>query len=178
MVLSMGALVGLLTAMSVLGIGATAVGAYEDKRNMNYNADEAQKARDYNTQAVDIMQDFNSAEAERNRNWQEYISSTAHQREVADLKAAGLNPILSANSGAAMGSGATAVSSFGGSSAQSTYNQGSMQDALSSLANTFGGVSSAGMKMSLETQPQNTYQKVYRNGKLFRVVATEKSRGN
>lgn len=56
---------------------------------------------------------FNAQEAQKQRDWEEQMSSTAYQRQAADMRAAGVNPALMMNggsSGASTPSGSSAAS--------------------------------------------------------------------
>lgn len=57
------------------------------------------------------QQSFNSEEAEKNRRWQEQMSSTAYQRQKKDLESAGYNPMLALQGGGATSGSGSAASS-------------------------------------------------------------------
>lgn len=65
------------------------------------------------------MNQFNASEAQKQRDWEEQMSSTAYQRQVADMRSAGINPAV------AMSNGAGGASTPSGSVASSVTGSGS-----------------------------------------------------
>ncbi len=117
--------------------------------NNAWSAQQASELRDWQSREAEKVRKYNADEAAKNRSWQEFMSSSAHQREIEDLKKAGLNPVLSAMGG----NGASTTS---GATASSQAPSGAMGSTDMSGASSFAGLVGSMLNQMTELAKMNT----------------------
>lgn len=116
--------------------------------------EQAEKTRAFNQWAQENAQNFNTNAANIQRGWAEYMTSSAYQRAMNDMRAAGLNPILAYQQGGAAVPNASAAQSPSAAASNPGLTSGLAAPGAPTMQNEMAGLGSA---LGNATQVANVY---------------------
>lgn len=121
------------------GLGGYLSGSSAAHTQYKYQKKLMAKQAAYNQALQDDAQEFNADEAQKTRDYETEMSNSAYQRQKADLIAAGYNPLLAINSGGAatptVGSATSSATSVSGGQAGMPQTRG-----FSEIMSIFGSL--------------------------------------
>lgn len=145
--------IGALIASAVSGIVGSAINSAQQEKTNEANLQLTRENNAANLNNQKLVMEYNSAEAQKERDWEEMMANTAVQRRMEDLKGAGVNPMLALGSPAATIGGPAASASTVQQRAGEVYNPryGDSLNSLASLAQSAAFMAALGHNAELRS---------------------------